>query len=214
VLFFALSPILVIHLEQRLTVLGGELRQHRAHPEHIAVHDVVAEDLGEDPPIHQMPIHHLVTCPHPYLHSPILHRIRLVPRTFDFVRVAVVPLVSLNPLAPLKEITQNLVETFNVGILTGRVWPLDPHQVPCEDVDAQLAAQGGPPRVFGVFVGTEGVPLRRDSLLEECRLQTCQTPRLHSQQALQVLTQLGRTTVPRHDHRLGLHRTSNPRLHA
>jgi hypothetical protein len=27
-------------------------------------------------------------------------------------------------------VTQNLVENFNVGILTGRVWTLDPHQVP------------------------------------------------------------------------------------
>ena len=30
----------------------------------------------------------------------------------------------------------------------------------------------------------------------------------------QVLTQLGRTTVPHHDHRLGLHRMSGPCLHA
>ena len=40
----------VLHLEKRLPVLDGELRHHRARPEHIAVpSDVVAEDLGEDP---------------------------------------------------------------------------------------------------------------------------------------------------------------------
>jgi len=42
-----LLSVRVIHLEQRLTVLDGELHHHRACPEHIAVHrDVVAEDLG------------------------------------------------------------------------------------------------------------------------------------------------------------------------
>ena len=33
-----------------------------------------------------------------------------------------------------------LCYNYNVSILTGRVWPLDPHQVPCKDVDAQLVA--------------------------------------------------------------------------
>ena len=34
-----------------------ELRHHRTRPEHTAVrHDVVAEDLGEDPPVLQPPI--------------------------------------------------------------------------------------------------------------------------------------------------------------
>ena len=49
-----LLSVRVIHLKQRLTVLDGELRHHRARPDHIAVHrDVVAEDLGEDPPVLQ-----------------------------------------------------------------------------------------------------------------------------------------------------------------
>ena len=45
--------VLVFDLEQRLAVLDGELRQHRARPEHIAMpqHDVVAVDLGEDPSV-------------------------------------------------------------------------------------------------------------------------------------------------------------------
>ena len=55
-----------------------------------------------------------------------------------------------------------LVENFNVVILTGRVRPLNPHQVPREDVDPQLVAQGGLPRVL---VGREGIPLCRGSLL-------------------------------------------------
>jgi hypothetical protein len=48
----------IFHLKQRLPVLDdGELRHHRTRPEHVAVHhDVVAEDLGEDPPVLQLPI--------------------------------------------------------------------------------------------------------------------------------------------------------------
>ncbi len=42
--------ILVLHFEQRLTILDGELRHHRTCPENIAVpHDVMALDLGEIP---------------------------------------------------------------------------------------------------------------------------------------------------------------------
>jgi len=129
--------------------------------------DVVAEDLGENPPVLQPPIQRLVMCPHPPLHHPILHWIRVIPQTFDFVRVAAVPLVGLSPLAQLEEITQNLVENFNFGILTSRVWTLDPYQVPCKDVHPQLKAQGGLPRVL---VGRKGVPLCHSSLLQDAEV--------------------------------------------
>ena len=112
-------------------------------------HNVVAEDLGEDPTVLQPPVQCLVMCPHSPLHSPIFRRIRVVPRTFDFVGVAAVHLVGLDPLNRLKKILQNLVENDNVSILTGRVWPPDPHQVPHEDVHPQLIlAQGGLARVL------------------------------------------------------------------
>ncbi len=46
--------VLVSDLEQRLTVIDGELRHHSIRTEHIAMLcDVVAEDLGEDPPVLQ-----------------------------------------------------------------------------------------------------------------------------------------------------------------
>ena len=57
--------------------------------------------------------------------------------------MAAVALVSLDPLALFKELREDFVEKFIFIILTGRVGFLDPHQVPCEDVDAQLAEQGG-----------------------------------------------------------------------
>ncbi len=138
--------------------------------------DVVAEDLGENPPGLQPPIQRLVMWPHPPLHSPILCRIRVVPRTFDFVGVATVALVSLYPLARLEEITQNLPENFNVIILKGRVGTLDPHQIPCQDVDAQLIAQGGLPCIL---VGTKGIPLLCNSLLGDAEVSA-----IHSHQAV------------------------------
>ena len=109
---------------------------------------MVAEDLGEDPPVLQPPIQHLVTCPHPPLHRPILRQIRVVPRTFDFVQVAVVPLVGLDPLARLEEVPKNLVKKFNFGIFTCRVWTLYPHKAPHEDVHPQLVVQGRLPRIL------------------------------------------------------------------
>jgi hypothetical protein len=157
--------VCVFHLKKRLTVLDGQLRHHCARPEHIAVHcDVMVEDLGENPPGLQPPIQRLLTCPYPPLHRPIFRRINVVSGAFDFVGVAMVALVGLDPLARLEEVTKNLVINFNVSILTCRVWTLDPNQVPRKDVDAQLVAKGGFPRVF---VGRKGVPLLCDSLLRD-----------------------------------------------
>ncbi len=51
-------------------------------------------------------------------------------------------LVGLDPLAQLKKVHEDFVENFNVGIVTGMVGTLDPHQVPHGDVEAQLVAQG------------------------------------------------------------------------
>ncbi len=96
----------VFDFKQRLTVFYGELRRHHERPEHIVVHhDVVAEDLGEDPPVLQPPIQRFVTCPHPPLHSPIPRRIHVVSPIFDFVGVAAVTLVSLDsrPARPARK---------------------------------------------------------------------------------------------------------------
>jgi hypothetical protein len=56
ILCITLVLIPVLHFEQRLTTLDGELRHHRTRPEDITVpHDVMAVDLGEDPPIFSRP---------------------------------------------------------------------------------------------------------------------------------------------------------------
>ncbi len=68
--------------------------------------DVVVEDLGENPPGLQPPIQRLVMRPHPPLHSTILSRIRVVPRTFDFVGVAAVALLGLYIRNPRMDTTK------------------------------------------------------------------------------------------------------------
>ncbi len=120
--------------------------------------------MGENPPGLQPPIQCLVTRPYPLLHCPIFRWIHVVPGAFDFVRVAMVALINLDPIARLMEVPQNLVDNFNVGILTSMVWPLNPNQIPCEDVDAQLVAKGGLPHLF---LRCKGIPLLRNSLLRD-----------------------------------------------
>ena len=64
--------------------------------------------------------------------------------------MAAVAFVSLNPLTrlKLKEVCADFAEHFNLGILTSRVETLDPHQITCKDVDAQLVAQGRLPLIY------------------------------------------------------------------
>ena len=81
--YVILFLILVLHPEKRLTVRYGygELHHHRTRPEHIAMHcDVIAEDLGENPPPGLWPpVQGLVMYPHPPLHCTIFCRIHTVP---------------------------------------------------------------------------------------------------------------------------------------
>ena len=85
----------------------------------------------------------------PRLHPPLFLLRYRVRWAFDFIRVPGVPFVGLDPLARVKEMTQYLVEDFNVGVLTGGVWALDPHQVPTQNTHPQLVAEGG---LAGVLV--------------------------------------------------------------
>jgi hypothetical protein len=74
-----------------------------------------------------------------------------------------VALIGLNPLARLKEVPQN----FNVRVLTGRVGSLDPHQVPSQNINAQLIALS---RHHRTFVGWEGILLLCDSPLQDAEV--------------------------------------------
>ena len=129
--------------------------------------DVVAVRLLEYPPHLEVPVDCLVVIPCVGLHPLVFRWVARIVRALDLVGGANISVVSLDPLTRLEEVTQHFVIYFNVGILTGRVRPLDPHQVPREDVHPQLVAQGGLPRVL---VGREGVPLRRGSLLGDAEV--------------------------------------------
>ena len=123
--------------------------------------------LGEDPPVLHPPFQCLMLRPHPPLHCPLLRRICVISGAFHLIRVAPAALVGLNWLARIKEAHEDFVENLNVGKHTGRVRTLDPHQVPCEDVNTQLVAQGGLPRVH---VGRKGIPLFCNSLLGDAKV--------------------------------------------
>ncbi len=54
------SLISVLHCKERLTMLNGELSDHRAHQKNIPMAlDVVVEDLGEYSPVLQAPVKRL-----------------------------------------------------------------------------------------------------------------------------------------------------------
>ena len=88
------------------------------------------KDMGEDPPVFQLPVHCLMSRPQLPLHHMLLRRIHIISWAFHLICVAAEALVSLDPLALFKEVNENFVEKCIFSILTGRVGFLDPHQVP------------------------------------------------------------------------------------
>ncbi len=123
---------------------------------------MVVEDLGENPPVLQLPVECLMPGPHPALHCQNLHRIRVVCWALDLVRVPAVADVGLHALARLKEVGEDFVENNNIGVLARGVRTLDPHQVPPQNAYAELVSERGLSRIL---VGREGIPLLWQSLL-------------------------------------------------
>ncbi len=149
--------ISVLHHEERLTMLDGELSDHRARPKNIPVApDDMAEDLGEYSPVLQVPVKCLVTCPDVALHLEVLDGVDVVLGALDLVRVPLVAVVGLNASIWLEEVRQTGGEDLDVGPCLGRVWALDPHQVAHQTVNTQLVAKGGLPHIL---VGPERVAL-------------------------------------------------------
>ncbi len=59
-----------------------------------------------------------------------------------------VAVVGLNTFVWLEEVRQTGGEDLDVGPCPGRVRTLDPHQVAHQNVNAQLIAKGGLPRIL------------------------------------------------------------------
>ena len=102
------TVITVRHLEERLTIVDGELRNGRAGAKNFPVApDVVAVDLGENPPVLQPPIKCLVTRPDAPLHLEVLGGVGVVLGALHLVRVPAVAVVGLDSLAGLEEVREN-----------------------------------------------------------------------------------------------------------
>jgi hypothetical protein len=143
------SLISLLHRKERLTMLNGELSDHRACPKTIPVApDVVAEDLGEYSPVLQAPVKRLVTRPDAALHLEVLDGVVVVLGALDLVRVPAVAVVGLDAFIWLEEVRQTGGEDLDVGPRPGGVRALDPHQVAHQNVNAQLVAKGGLPRIL------------------------------------------------------------------
>ncbi len=78
------------------------------------------------------------------------------------VRVPTVAVVGLDAFIWLEEVRQTGGEDLDVGPCPGGVRALDPHQVAHQNVNAQLVAKGGLPRIL---VGPERVALLCSPLL-------------------------------------------------
>jgi hypothetical protein len=157
------SLISVLHRKERLTMLDGVLSDHRARPKNIPMApDVVAEDLGEYSPVLQVPVKRLVTRPDAALHLEVLDGVDIVFGALDLVRVPAVAVVSLDAFVWLEEVRQTGGEDLDVGPRPGGVRALDPYQVAHQNVNAQLVAKGGLPRIL---VGPEWVALLCSPLL-------------------------------------------------
>ncbi len=70
----------------------------------------MAEDVGENPPVLQLPVERLMPRPCPALHHQILCRIRVIFWALDLVHVPAVAVVGLHALAGLKKLVRTLLK--------------------------------------------------------------------------------------------------------
>jgi len=102
-----MGTTLMSTLIERLTILDGELRHHRARPKHFSMAPyVVAKDLGENTQFLQPPVKRLVTLPDLPLHCQICNGVDVVFWTFDLVSVSAVTIVGLDSFVQLEDVHQ------------------------------------------------------------------------------------------------------------
>jgi len=99
---------LELNLQLLLLVKVWHLVRHHATNRRAVKQDVVAEELGEDPPVLETSVKHLMPHPPPGLHCPLLRWVGRVLWTLYFVGVADVLVISsglnLNALTHLEEV--------------------------------------------------------------------------------------------------------------
>ena len=157
--------VLVLDLEERLTILDADLRDDRNRSEDFAMaRQVMAVGVLEDLPRLETSVDRLVAVPCAGLHSLVGDGVARVVRALDLVGGADVAVVGLDALALLEEVAEDLVKNCNIIKASGWVGTLDPYQVPPYNTYPDLVAEGGLPRVL---VGGEGVPRLRLSCLRD-----------------------------------------------
>jgi hypothetical protein len=92
--------------------------------------DVVAVRLLEYPPRLEAPVDCLMAIPCAGLHPLVFHLVAGIVRALDLVGGANISVVSLDPLARLEEVAEDLVKNSNVVEASGGVGTLDPNQPP------------------------------------------------------------------------------------
>ncbi len=104
--------------EERLTLLNGELGEHRTCPKDLTVTtDVVTINLGMNSPVFEPSIDGLMPRPHPCLHRQLLSRGNVVEWALDLVGVPMIPIVGLDALVPCEVLGEDRGEDLDVGPL-------------------------------------------------------------------------------------------------
>ncbi len=130
-------------------------------------HDVVAVRILQYLPRLESPVDCLVARSHTGLLRLVLDGVAGIVRALDLVRCTDISIVSLNALARLKEVAEDLVEDLDVRPGTCGVRTIDPNEIPPENTHPDLVPKGGLP---GLLVGSEGVPLRRRPCLGDAKV--------------------------------------------
>ncbi len=112
-----------------------------------------------------------MTRPDVALHLEVLDGVDIVLEALDLVRVPAVTIVGLDAFVWLEEVRQIGGEDLDVGPRPGGVQALDPHQVAHQNVNTQLVAKGGLPRIL---VGPKRVALLCSPLLGDTEVHPIQ----------------------------------------
>jgi len=138
--------VLVLHLEERLTILDADLCDDRNRSEDFAMaRQVMVVGVHEDLPHLETSVDRLVAVPCTGLHSLVGDGVVRVVWALDLVGGADIAIVGLDALTLLKEVAEDLVKDLDVRPRTGRVRSIDPHEVTLEDTHPDLVSEGGLP---------------------------------------------------------------------
>jgi len=138
--------VLVLDLEERLTILDANLRDDHNRSEDFAMaRQDVAVGVLEDLPRLEMSVDCLVAVSCAGLHSLVGDGAARVVWALDRVGGTDEAVVGLDVLALLEEVAEDLVKDLDVRPRTGGVLSIHLHEVTPEDTHPDLVSEGGLP---------------------------------------------------------------------